>query len=534
MNWIIIILPFAFLWYRVFDSVHLEWSSNAQYSYGWIVPVLSLGLIVRNWTLRPKAAPSVAIATAEPISKPAIALLSIAMLTFLPARLIAGATPEWRPLQWVLALIATGATLVIVRSAWSCEGLKLMAFPICFFLVAVPWPTPIEQPIIQHLTSANAAFVVEVMGILGVPAIQHGNVIEVGTGVVGIDEACSGIRSFQSSIMISLFLGEYYRLNWLRRGGLFVASILLSFLFNICRTSFLTWIAAKNGVGAISHYHDSAGLVILVACTLSLWFLGMYLGRAAAVPESKSPSPAQPSPAASKPVHPVDPLSSIDTKRLLPIAIALIVWLALVEIGANLWFSTREAKLVPGPDWTIAFPEKDPTFQSITPTDKTYGLLRYDEGKEGEWADSSGVRWHAFYFNWVPGRVAGYLAKRHTPEVCMTAIGGNLQHGPDLFVTNIHNITLPIRQYVYVSQGTRMNVFHCRWEAGAGQNAFVQYESSRLNLIRGVWAGRGKNGQKVIEFTTTGYDTPEQARAAFVRLLDSLVQVAPAKTVAQK
>jgi hypothetical protein len=55
------------------------------------------------------------------------------------------------------------------------------------------------------------------LGWLGVAALQHGNVIEVATGNVGIDKACSGIRSFQATLMISLFLGKLYRLNMTRR-----------------------------------------------------------------------------------------------------------------------------------------------------------------------------------------------------------------------------------------------------------------------------------------------------------------------------
>jgi len=33
-------------------------------------------------------------------------------------------------------------------------------FPICFFLVAVPWPTPLEGLVIQTLTRFNASLVV--------------------------------------------------------------------------------------------------------------------------------------------------------------------------------------------------------------------------------------------------------------------------------------------------------------------------------------------------------------------------------------
>ncbi len=577
MNVLYIILPFAFLWYRVIDSVCLEWSTNPQYSYGWIVPFLCVGLILRNWTsitscnqnpASPTASDSashVARASSpagsagvppgvsetgggtppEPAAGTAalryfqISAFCFLLFLFLPARLVAASTPEWRPLQWVLALIAVGSTLYLIWSVRGRLGLRVCGFAVCFFLIAVPWPTPIEQPIIQSLTRLNTSVVVEVMGVLGIPAIQHGNIIEVGSGVVGIDEACSGIRSFQSSLMISLFLGEFYWLCWGRRIILVASGIALSFAFNVCRTSFLTWIAAKKGVAAIAEYHDPAGLAILVACTLTLWLVGMYLGcsrvaRASSPAGSTGVPPGgvtdtggetPPEPAAGTAALRSSPISAF-----LPLSLIMIAWLATVEIGTTLWFSHLESKLVTGPDWTMSFPTNEPSFTPFTIGEKTYGLLRYDEGKEGEWKNFDGMNWHAFYFNWLPGRVAGYLAKRHTPEICMDAAGQKRLAGPDLFIAKVHNIELPIRQYLYEYQGIQMHVFHCRWEAGADQGAAAQYESSRLNLIRGIWAGRGKNGQKVLEFMVTGYDTPERARKALVQQLETLVQVEPNKS----
>ena len=92
----------------------------------------------------------------------------------------------------------------------------------------------------------NTAMTVEFLGLFGVVALQHGNVIEVSTGMVGIDEACSGIRSFQAMLMISLFFGEFYALKVSRRALCVVAGFAFSFLFNVARTSLLTWVAAHK------------------------------------------------------------------------------------------------------------------------------------------------------------------------------------------------------------------------------------------------------------------------------------------------
>ena len=63
--------------------------------------------------------------------------------------------------------------------------------------------------------------------------------------MVGVDEACSGIRSFDATLMISLFLGELYRFGLLRRIGLVGFGVALAFGCNIVRTLILAWVSAS-------------------------------------------------------------------------------------------------------------------------------------------------------------------------------------------------------------------------------------------------------------------------------------------------
>src|SRR5690242_11208295 len=191
MRWALLILPLGYLWFRLIDNLWPEWDTNPQYSYGLVVPLLVAGLLLRRCV--PAMKDSAGPATGNPW--PAILFcLGLAFL-YLPTRLIEAATPEWRPIQWMLALETVGLTLYAIYLAGGRKWLRRTAFPIVFFLVAVPWPTLFEQPVIQGLSRMNASLVVDVLGVLNVPAIQHGNTIEVSTGFVGINDACSGIRS---------------------------------------------------------------------------------------------------------------------------------------------------------------------------------------------------------------------------------------------------------------------------------------------------------------------------------------------------
>ena len=253
--------------------------------------------------------------------------------------------------------------------------LRQLAFPICFFFVAIPWPTLVEQPIIQTLTRASATIVIELLGWLGVPAMAHGNVIEVSTGMVGIDEACSGIRSFQSSLMISLFLGEFYRLSTGRRWLLIPMGFVFSMAFNVCRMSLLTLVAAKKGVAAISEYHDPAGITIAILCTLALWGLAVLLkkrkaesrngkaerGNEKAETQNKSETPK----AENRNLFQLSAFPISAFRNVRGLAISLLIWLVLVEAGVQTWYHVREAHLQPGPAWTVTFPRDNPTLKDI-------------------------------------------------------------------------------------------------------------------------------------------------------------------------
>src|SRR5262249_47222789 len=151
-----------------FNELRSEWQINAQYNYGYLVPLLGAALIWRRWPDRPRAV--------APASTAFIWLL-VALLLFLslPMRLIIEANPEWRLIYWIHGFQAAGLTLSAFFMLGGWAWVRFFAPPVLFMLIAVPWPVMMERRIIQDLMRLVAGLTVEVVGLFNIPAFQHGN-----------------------------------------------------------------------------------------------------------------------------------------------------------------------------------------------------------------------------------------------------------------------------------------------------------------------------------------------------------------------
>ena len=253
----------AALWFGLCRELSGEWSVNEQYNFGWFVPFFALYLFWLRWQDAPRTEirnPKSEIRKGQTIT----ALLAIAaLLVLLPVRLFEIANPEWRLLAWVHAAAVVVLTLLLIWWAGGEAWLRHFAFPVGFILVAVPWPTSLETPVIQGLMRVVARVAAETAMLLGIPAQVEGNLIRVSTGLVGVNEACSGIRSLQTSLMIGLLFGELKRFSVLRRVALVACALAIALLANFVRAVFLVRIAATENLFAVGRWHDIAGYSIV-------------------------------------------------------------------------------------------------------------------------------------------------------------------------------------------------------------------------------------------------------------------------------
>jgi exosortase len=356
---------FAVLWLEVINQLKTEWSLNPQYGYGWSVPFLALYLLLRRWPHRPAPAPA---RRKLPGQLLATAAAVICAFLFLPLRFAAEANPDWRLISRALTLVAIALTLSCLFLAGGRPWLRHFAFPIVFFLVAVPWPTHLEQVIVQHLMRVVTGINVALLNTVGIPAVQLGNVIQVGAGLIGIEEACSGVRSLQATLMVSLFLGELYAFKIRPRVLLVAAGALLAFLCNLVRTALLVWIGARNGAKAIEAWHDPAGLAILVVCLTGLWLLCLLLFR-----NSNSTIES----------FDVD-VNSTPQPLPWPLLAGLGIWICFAETGVQTWYTLHQ-QAVTNTRWVVQWPVSERRYKSVSIPPEAESLLRYNEGGGGKW-----------------------------------------------------------------------------------------------------------------------------------------------------
>jgi exosortase len=523
-TWAWVFAALGIYWLALIHQLGAQWSVYEQYSYGWAVPFLCVYLL---WQRIQK--PEVGSQKSEVRLRSSVLylLLALCALLYAPTRFFHEANPIWRltSLLWTLEVIVF--TLVLLHFAFGTSRSTLrfshFAFPICFFLVAVPWPSGVEEFVVQTLTRLNVSATVEVLGGFGIPALQHANVIEVSTGNVGIDEACSGIRSFQATLMISLFLGEFYRLNAARRVVCVIAGSALSFLFNLMRTTLLTWVAARKGVAAIASWHDSAGITILVACFLTLWLAAMWLKRESRKQKAKISAAATTS---------VPSTFNLQPSTIRYLAFALLAWFVLVETGTQGWFLAHENSKASREDWSVKMDGINSTLTKVEIPASIRSQFRADENLEARWRDDAGNSWQLYYFRWLPARsldkrVAIQLAKTHGPEICLPAVGMTMKADLGVITVSVEDLRIAFRQYLFLADGQPLHVFYGIYEDASGSEILANRRKDTASRIAAALAGSRNSGQRFLEIAVVGPENSEQAKAALSDELKKLVTVKP-------
>ncbi len=176
--------------------------------------------------------------------------------------------------------IAFSARIAMVGAlfglVWFCLGnnfIRILAFPISFLFFMVPVPDSLISRVslpLQLLATRLSAKMIESCSI---PVYREGNMLYFIQTQLEVAEACSGIRSIVSLLMLSMIFCYFSRGGWWRKTLLVAATIPIAMTANVFRVM---------GTGILAHFygdrvargflHQFSGLVIF-AFSLAVMFL---------------------------------------------------------------------------------------------------------------------------------------------------------------------------------------------------------------------------------------------------------------------
>ncbi|MGB0734019.1 MAG: VPLPA-CTERM-specific exosortase XrtD, partial [Pontibacterium sp.] len=171
------------------------------------------------------------------------------------------------------ALVITLAALVLTFGGMSL--LKQLAFPILLLLCAVPLPYLINKLLTLKMQLISSDLGVAMIRLMGMPVLQEGNVINMGSFKMLVAEACSGLRYMFSLISIGFVVAYFFKAPTWARILVVLSSIPITIVMNSLRIAATGWIIKEFGQAAAEGFmHAFEGWVVFVAAlALQLGFI---------------------------------------------------------------------------------------------------------------------------------------------------------------------------------------------------------------------------------------------------------------------
>lgn len=234
-----------------------KWTSDPQYSQGYVVPLFALFLVWRN---REKLAHEDCTPS----------LWGLLLLAVGVATRLAGTALYFDWLEGVsLIPVLCGVSVLL----WGWRGLRhtWYAWAFLFFMVPLPYrvETGLSHPL-QRIATISSTYSLQT---LGFPAFAEGNVIVVNDHRIGIIEACNGLGMLMLFFALSVGVAILTKRHWLDRVLLVLAAVPIAVLANTIRITLNTIIRDKVSERLADVLHDYAGWEMMPLALGMLWLL---------------------------------------------------------------------------------------------------------------------------------------------------------------------------------------------------------------------------------------------------------------------
>jgi exosortase len=117
------------------------------------------------------------------------------------------------------------------------------------------------------------------LGLIGIPVLRDGNILELASQKLSVVEACSGIRSLLSLSFLSLVYAYFFDKRVWMRWVLLAATIPIAILSNSGRVTITGILSEINPELARGFFHSLEGWIIFVIALAMLGCLHFLINR---------------------------------------------------------------------------------------------------------------------------------------------------------------------------------------------------------------------------------------------------------------
>jgi exosortase len=484
-----------YAWGSLFYRLSMFWSVDEEYQYGWAAPVLMVFMLYRRCkTLPPDCRPMASVA-------PFVAGFCACLMV--PTRVILETNPDSRFALWWSAGLTIAFTFAVLFDIGGVNFVKHLAFPVLFVLTAVPWLVRYELPLTITFMKIAAFISSELLNLFGAIVVQRGTVLETQNGPLGIDEACSGIKSFQAMVMLGLFLSELSGLCGLKRFYPVLLGWVFAFTINIGRMTALALIVTQFGLSALASWHDIIGTTAFV-------LTGILLVGAALRPPSEE--------AGRRPG--ANPLGRPSQQCFVITPLCFLALFAGGELLNWCWYNTASAGQ--RQPWTVRWSSLGEEARTLDISKQIFSKLQCDLGSARCWFSADAHRWTGYFFEWESGIRASF-ARPHSPEVCLPATGRKLLRDNGYRRFFFGDDVLSVRHLIFDDFGQPLNVFFIVEGSGISNLSEASDTASGWGRLRSVLRRSRQGDRRSLELIAEAYETPDAAWNSAASVLSRVI-----------
>ena len=254
----------TYLYFPVLNGIVAEWWNDANYSHGFLIPILSLVIL---WNRR-KEFQGIQV---SPEFRGAW-IFSFGLFTYLAG--IAGKEEFIQRFSFPLTLL--GLVYLLYGKSAALSAL----FPIGFSYFMIPLPSIIFHNITLHLQLLDAKVVAVVASLLGVPVFREDFILHLPEISLNVAEACSGTFSIMALLALGVFYTHELKLKRPAKIFLWLLLIPLAVFSNIIRILVIVLVSYYSGTWILgSSFHLLSGTFNFLVDFGALVFISKLLEK---------------------------------------------------------------------------------------------------------------------------------------------------------------------------------------------------------------------------------------------------------------